>query len=275
MRRYLSFNSLQTGTRIARLNRTRRLSQKRSFNSLQTGKRIASIAIATIFTTFSLCFNSLQTGKRIASCVGTFAKSAAEKVSIPFKRERGSQESESAQDDVTLYEEVSIPFKRESGSQGKCQHNRPACRRKFQFPSNGKADRKRWIASRDSLRSSVSIPFKRESGSQAGESLSVHQQRCFNSLQTGKRIASKEILTFMVNEDEFQFPSNGKADRKSCRSHQRRVKRKLFQFPSNGKADRKLGRQTLQGIIYGKVSIPFKRERGSKGTFEDAPVIGY
>ena len=66
---------------------------------------------------------------------------------------------------------------------------------KFQFPSNGKADRK------------------------------------------------SDRLTFInlaaMRGEQFQFPSNGKADRKCYDEDGEQYGLLMFQFPSNGKADRK------------------------------------
>ena len=61
----------------------------------------------------------------------------------------------------------------------------------------------------------------------------------FNSLQTGTRIQSIHDETAGMTDDEFQFPSNGNADPKpDCAS---------VYVPE-----------------VSVVSIPFKRERGSK-----------
>ena len=66
--------------------------------------------------------------------------------------------------------------------------------------------------------------------------------RGFNSLQTGKRIASGKGRSAMRAKmtQKFQFPSNGKADRKlKAFGKESGLDMKGFQFPSNGKADRK------------------------------------
>ena len=136
----------------------------------------------------------------------------------------------------------------------------------FQFPSNGKADPKpdnlflsgSGCLSFNSLQTGkriqrvatcawcgeggyVSIPFKRESGSKVGHSPSREEQVnfCFNSLQTGKRIQRQmKIARTLALTLTFQFPSNGKADPK--RLPAKHPKWQIF------------------------VSIPFKRESGSK-----------
>ena len=113
-------------------------------------------------------------------------------VSIPFKRESGSQGICKGSISVSEFYQVSIPFKRESGSQGIEGKDSGGKHGTFQFPSNGKADRKDEMtleafsevlefqfpsngkADRKSLDPNtpisiieiVSIPFKRESGSQ-------------------------------------------------------------------------------------------------------------
>ena len=106
-------------------------------------------------------------------------------VSIPFKRERGSQEGRRLWEDYVS--KVSIPFKRERGSQ---------------VNSYGY-----WV-----IEKFVSIPFKRERGSQeVGHTpCSSLGLSCFNSLQTGTRIA-RLASDFQTegSEDGFQFPSNG------------------------------------------------------------------
>ena len=113
---------------------------------------------------------------------------------------------------------VSIPFKRESGSQVADTVGvvivEPKC---FNSLQTGKR-----IARLENLGSqefdvTVSIPFKRESGSQAFFlfRMQVSLGLGFNSLQTGKRIARIVVLPqspYLVSR--FQFPSNGKADRK-------------------------------------------------------------
>ena len=133
---------------------------------------------------------------------------------------------------------VSIPFKRESVLQVASD---PLLRRKpslqFQFPSNGKVYcKERHRTSRRQLGYQVSIPFKRESvlqgfylpkgmetprfnSLQTGKCIaSLNHSRprqicktCFNSLQTGKCIARQHTETrggrYAI---KFQFPSNGK-----------------------------------------------------------------
>ena len=112
-------------------------------------------------------------------------------VSIPFKRESGSKvvtrtrnrgsctrfqfpSNGKADPKVDPHRphphrhspKVSIPFKRESGSKGMQRDNfNGVCHPTFQFPSNGKADPKRFQHLRRQRPICVSIPFKRESGS--------------------------------------------------------------------------------------------------------------
>ena len=118
----------------------------------------------------------------------------------------------------------------------------------FQFPSNGKVDRKELTDIRNAKVEVVSIPFKREGGSQAIRwPHTTCPVKCFNSLQTGRWIASIDphvsIGKFIGNE--FQFPSNGKVDRKHQYAGTPHVVLE-FQFPSNGKVDRK----TLSKILW-------------------------
>ena len=126
-------------------------------------------------------------------------------VSIPFKRESVLQERFTTPSACATT--VSIPFKRESvlqvntfidGIRGV----------EFQFPSNGKVYCKRWVKRTCIVDSGlmVSIPFKRESVLQemslsrrrlckmARKKWVYHRYR-FNSLQTGKCIASNKKST--------------------------------------------------------------------------------
>ncbi len=157
-------------------------------------------------------FNSLQTGKRIQRKIkGDFLMARLD-VSIPFKRESVSKgrmpkedrkeikfqfpsngkaypkrlpvllstgsefgfnslqtgkriQSEKRKTPLKNLIYVSIPFKRESVSKEIPKRNFNGLSRKFQFPSNGKA-----------------YPKKNKRG------FSYGKIRCFNSLQTGKRI---------------------------------------------------------------------------------------
>ena len=263
------FNSLQTGKGIARCKaRSKACTGVRfRFNSLQTGKGIARMNKHLDVSKLGLPFQFPSNGKGDRkSQTHENRESEVEGVSIPFKRERVWQaayllqatgmrltcfnslqtgkcmarQSKSAAG-TPLIGFVSIPFKRESvfkaspivcfllecylfqfPSNGK-GYRKPTAMvsnsmilSAFQFPSNGKVDRKtaglgkmsrtkisfnslqtgKWIASKISPRRIpskiiVSIPFKRESVSQ--EPVAEH------------------ILDVGV---EFQFPSNGKGDRK-------------------------------------------------------------
>ena len=139
-------------------------------------------------------FNSLQTGKHSESFLLTVKSST---MRFPI---------------------VSIPFKRESTAKGEyrselSRHNP----QEFQFPSNGKAQRKASGCARPGcMAKSVSIPFKRES--------------------TAKEMVQPSNPT---DYRVFQFPSNGKAQRKLKSAKPCTASTALFQFPSNGKAQRK------------------------------------
>ena len=106
----------------------------------------------------------------------------------------------------------------------------------FQFPSNGKVYCKHLSVRVRARVFQVSIPFKREGVLQAIPQTTYpkHYYVRFNSLQTGRCIASA-IPKLEVNADlEFQFPSNGKVYCKKEKELARDAANK-FQFPSNGK----------------------------------------
>ena len=112
------FNSLQTGRCITRPHATKCESPKHSFNSLQTGRCITSQLISeqrhrSLMFQFpsngkvyhkllspashhdpNLGFNSLQTGRCITSLSSCLSHLWRDKVSIPFKREGVSQDSQ-------------------------------------------------------------------------------------------------------------------------------------------------------------------------------------
>ena len=87
----------------------------------------------------------------------------------------------------------------------------------FPFPSTGKAYRKQPSYPGSRARECVSIPFHRESVSQVSKSVWFDNIFVsFHSLPPGKRIASQTAKIADDNvTDLFQFPSNGKAYRKS------------------------------------------------------------
>ena len=163
------------------------------FNSLQTGKHIQSIQPSVYFLQREDKFQFPSNGK-------AYPKSdpidwvGHDRVSIPFKRESISKVNLLIEQRPSL--EVSIPFKRESISkefaeavaslgdlsgfnslqtgkriQSRMRRTGTMKSRKFQFPSNGKADPK---ANRRCCRSL--------------------DRRSFNSLQTGKRIQREEVV---------------------------------------------------------------------------------
>ena len=139
----------------------------------------------------------------------------------------------------------------------------------FQFPSNGKADRK-------------DIERELREATVAG----------FNSLQTGKRIASRERIELLWNDESVSIPFKRESGSQVAKSLYICVCSgvRSFQFPSNGKADRKqlaigilLDATRFNSLQTGKriastyasshvsavfaVSIPFKRESGSQALF--------
>ena len=110
----------------------------------------------------------------------------------------------------------------------------------FQFPSNGKADPKQYDLIID------------EDG------------KSFNSLQTGKRIQSESTASSWADAaTAFNSLQTGKRIQRRKRKLWSPSKEVMFQFPSNGKADPKCI-SIDSWLPDGNVSIPFKRESGSK-----------
>ena len=91
----------------------------------------------------------------------------------------------------------------------------------FQFPSNGKADPKLpQHKEKDDVAQQVSIPFKRESGSKELLHALKHVNSITVSIPFKRESGSKDNLPVRTSEREnqFQFPSNGKADPKEIRN---------------------------------------------------------
>ena len=108
-------------------------------------------------------------------------------VSIPFKRESTCAQSNVKGHSVYRGRQVSIPFKRESTCALSCDY--PGCKKKkFQFPSNGKAHVHR---------------KKKEEGSDGDN------QR-FNSLQTGKHMCTLSPLSAPSPPTRFNSLQTGK-----------------------------------------------------------------
>ena len=164
----LSFNSLQTGNHIQRIDEARKIPLSIMFQFPSNGKPYTKKAWKSLIKGLYNCFNSLQTGKHIQSRRITAAPHSYQWVSIPFKRETISKENNYDFGlGVTL---VSIPFKRETISKVKMSYN-------ANVP-----------------KSKVSIPFKRESISKAVSTTAcgtLKVNSCFNSLQTGNHIQRK------------------------------------------------------------------------------------
>ena len=216
----IGFNSLQTGKRITSQNTTRRMWNRcLSFNSLQTGKRITRFQNTPQWRRVCNGFNSLQTGKRITRKRKSFWTSWLSLVSIPFKRESGSQVKLLAEqygiaglgfnslqtgkritsgDD---FEKQLIDFMFQFPSNGKADHKilynvNMRLRFKFQFPSNGKADHKPMPRKRRG----VLFQFQFPSNGKADHKFQYPSplqdpSDGFNSLQTGKRITSDYIMS--------------------------------------------------------------------------------
>ena len=87
----------------------------------------------------------------------------------------------------------------------------------------------------------------------------------FNSLQTGKGMASlmKMQFDFETRQRLFQFPSNGKGYRKPTGIQVQIVGRMSFNSLQTGKG---IARRSscCSNSTRSRVSIPFKRERGSQ-----------
>ena len=162
-------------------------------------------------------------------------------VSIPFKRESIYKAPSKRSGYPVSEHRVSIPFKRESIYKGKRAHPRVLARRKFQFPSNGKAYTKR--EKKEKLQTEearlVSIPFKRESIYKAIIAFPhnyINLKNGFNSLQTGKHIqrSLSIVLERWGRVSRFNSLQTGK--------HIQSIK------------------PVLLSLFSLKVSIPFKRE---------------
>ena len=133
---------------------------------------------------------------------------------------------------------------------------------KFQFPSNGKVYTKLKIDQLDADSVTVSIPFKREGIYKADRKDGCWTWwRSFNSLQTGRYIQREKPPEEKDGDNnEFQFPSNGKVYTKpylalpiavvligfnslqtgryiqrSRKDNEATTQARKFQFPSNGK----------------------------------------
>ena len=115
---------------------------------------------------------------------------------------------------------------------------------KFQFPSNGKVERKNSlfeIRSADATLA-VSIPFKRESRAQGEveEELGRTELYLLVSIPFKRESRAQDYPRVVLDFDvyKFQFPSNGKVERK-CLHPLEKGAYDEFQFPSNGKVERK------------------------------------
>ena len=163
-------------------------------------------------------FNSLQTGKGMASNLSEI-KDLEQRSRFQFPS-NGKVYGKQGQPSVFFWREE---FQFPSNGKGDRKLSMPAVQRVklyylFQFPSNGKGDRKLRISyiHRPERRLGVSIPFKRERGSQAipgstvftDEGVSIPFKR--ESGSQAENIRGEWASTRFL----FQFPSNGKGDRK-------------------------------------------------------------
>ena len=123
---------------------------------------------------------------------------------------------------------VSIPFKRESLSKEKFKSIEFCIGFCFNSLQTGKPIQSMLVFRKVLMWTCVSIPFKRESLSKAQWMQKLRQftsPLSFNSLQTGKPIQSNREFKATVDNDLFQFPSNGKAYPKSYGRSNNRIKR--------------------------------------------------
>ena len=136
----------------------------------------------------------------------------------------------------------------------------------------------------------VSIPFKREGGSKQSNEISKYRTyTSFNSLQTGRRFQTEKVLEMVLAKKvsipfkreggskqivhnvrtngngsvSIPFKREGGSKLKKSNSFAVRSGGKRFQFPSNGKAVQNYYEE-FNLIAFDQVSIPFKREGGSK-----------
>ena len=82
----------------------------------------------------------------------------------------------------------------------------------FQFPSNGKVDPNESHFNGSSFRHKFQFPSNGKVDPNLVGCRTKRVTPCFNSLQTGKWILTKLIMTCNTDDQKFQFPSNGKVD---------------------------------------------------------------
>ena len=267
------------------------------FHSLQTGNRSARLSsFSVIRVAVPQCFHSLQTGNRIASYDCVFGGGDSCRVSIPFKRESLSQDSQlwvtcllrfricfnSLQTGKPIQSDVSNAQAFLKSLQGfhslqtgkriqrplvRLIRLKPLVRLSFNSLQTGKPIQRRLLGicwkrcsrSFNSLQTGKPIQrLQREKDQGAKE-------RCFHSLQTGKRIQRLALRALYADQDEFPFPSNGKAyPKRLCTGCMDSVTQTVsipFKRESLSKA------LTLVSASWRSlVSIPFKRESLSKVT---------
>ena len=117
------------------------------------------------------------------------------RVSIPFKRESVSKGTFLATI-VAGIKGVSIPFKRESVSKGQSIRRTPRFSSLFQFPSNGKAYPKTQIPAEEVTGVQINafqFPSNGKAYPKQSTAKGLFCPASFNSLQTGKRIQSRQL----------------------------------------------------------------------------------
>ena len=125
-------------------------------------------------------FNSLQTGKHMCTAIGQGFEKLLEAFQFPSNGKAHVHEVEEAAEEEE--EEVSIPFKRES-----------TCARKLRRTP--------------CFAACVSIPFKRESTCARRQMKRPPSQvSCFNSLQTGKHMCTKQKNLTTLTTKKVSIP---------------------------------------------------------------------
>ena len=137
--------------------------------------------------------------------------------------------------------EVSIPFKREHGSKVSGS-SFAAGEGWFPFPSNGNAERKFFVVMVFLLLNGCRFQFPSNGKADRKRRQPTRTKRLkprFNSLQTGKRSASRYRFSGRNPQTQVSIPFKRESGYKVSVKVQDNKSEWMFQFPSNGKADRK------------------------------------
>ena len=138
---------------------------------------------------------------------------AADVVSIPFKREGSFRHSPTSIYYCLAAGGVSIPFKREGSFRQLYHHPQlHPTENQFQFPSNGKAHSDWIVVITQDFHPEVSIPFKREGSFRLTIVLEYKMRNVFQFPSNGKAHSDTKFLAVQNPPSiVFPFPSNGKA----------------------------------------------------------------